>query len=150
MSSVLLQKKTSSGWVTIGKPGAREKVARNLHVAEEYRIVPAEQEILPRPVPVVKKERIYRDKNGFATQWVVCRECGWVGFYKYTPYGLGNPIRWTLCGHSLGYPDLNVDNISRAEALKLMKGKRHLRAVEKIRRNHGGQAQEESKKTSGG
>lgn len=40
-----------------------------------------------------------RMKSGMRRQWVRCRECGWVGYYDYTPYSLSSPVMTLGCGH---------------------------------------------------
>jgi len=54
--------------------------------------------------------------RGDTREWRKCRDCAKVFSYDYLPYSIGNPMRWTPCGHSLGHRDLNCDTIDEEEA----------------------------------
>lgn len=73
-------------------------------------------------VRLVRKARVYRIEppvGGFARKWLQCRECKKVYAYDYTPFGIGNPITWTPCGHSLGHRyNLNCDEVTPREAVE--------------------------------
>ena len=56
--------------------------------------------------------------QGFVREWRQCRDCKAVYAHDYQPYSIGNPMRWTPCGHSVGYRDLNCDTITEAQADK--------------------------------
>lgn len=61
-------------------------------------------------------------EQGYQRKWLQCKECKKVYYYDFVPYSLSNPIMYTDCGHSLGYPrgDLNCKEISADEALILL------------------------------
>ena len=71
--------------------------------------------------------------QGFAVKWLKCRKCGEVYRYVYQPYSLGNPQRWTVCGHSVTHRDLNCDEISEQEADKYFR-KRHKESQPQVRK----------------
>ena len=54
--------------------------------------------------------------TGFEREWWKCRECGRVYAFDYQPYSIGNPMRWTKCGHGPGHRDLNCDMVTEADA----------------------------------
>ena len=74
-----------------------------------------------------------RGKDGYCIQWVVCRRCGYVGSYKYIPYGLSARIFCLPCGHGVGESDYGMQTITAERAKELKQGRRYKAAIRRIR-----------------
>ena len=62
----------------------------------------------------MKKVKLPPPLKGYTRKYCQCKECKRVYYKDYVPYSLSNPVIFTLCGHSLGYEDYNLRDITEA------------------------------------